>query len=130
MIKIKPSHKICIFEKVFNLYPMKSLTLIGFIMLGLAAVLFYFNNSFTFIKLFEPIALMGIFAGVGIGLIIGGIVGYVSKGTAIKEEQKRKELKRMQKERTELEKQAEELRILKEQQQSDIVSDTTKNPQF
>ena len=104
---------------------MKSLTLIGFIMLGLAAILFYANSSFTFIKLFEPITLMGIFAGVGIGLIIGGIVGYVSKGTAMKEEQKRKELKRMQKERSELEKQAEELRVLKEQQ-----ADITKNPQF
>jgi hypothetical protein len=33
---------------------------------------------------------MGMMAGVGIGLIIGGMVGYVSKGSAIKAEQKKK----------------------------------------
>lgn len=51
---------------------------------------------------------MGIMAGVGIGLILGGMVGYVSKGSAIKEAQKNKELKQLQKDRLELQKQAEE----------------------
>ena len=52
---------------------------------------------------------MGIMGGVGIGLIIGGIVGYVSKGSSIKAEQKRKELQRLQQEKIEIEQQAAEL---------------------
>ena len=52
---------------------------------------------------------MGIMGGVGIGLIIGGIVGYVSKGSSIKAEQKRKELQRLHQARIEIEKQAAEL---------------------
>ena len=55
--------------------------------------------QFSFVKLFEPLNLMGILAGIGIGLIIGGIVGYVSKGSALREEQKRKELKQLRKEK-------------------------------
>jgi hypothetical protein len=46
---------------------------------------------------------MGMMAGVGIGLIIGGMVGYVSKGSAIKAEQKKKEFKQLQKEKEDLE---------------------------
>ena len=42
-------------------------------------------------------------------IIIGGIVGYVSKGSSIKAEQKRKELQRLQQEKIEIEKQAAEL---------------------
>jgi uncharacterized membrane-anchored protein YhcB (DUF1043 family) len=53
--------------------------------------------------------IMGILGGIGIGLIIGGMVGYVSKGSAIKAEQKRKEFKQLQKDKEELEKQAAEL---------------------
>jgi uncharacterized membrane-anchored protein YhcB (DUF1043 family) len=52
---------------------------------------------------------MGIMGGIGIGLIIGGIVGYMSKGSAIKAEQKRKQMLQLQKEKIELEKQAAEL---------------------
>ena len=52
---------------------------------------------------------MGIMGGVGIGLIIGGIVGYVSKGSSIKAEQKRKEWQRLQQEKIEIEQQAAEL---------------------
>ena len=54
---------------------MKSLTFIGLILLALAGVLFYANANFSVMKLFEPTTLMGILAGVGIGLIIGGMVG-------------------------------------------------------
>jgi uncharacterized membrane protein (Fun14 family) len=43
--------------------------------------------------------IMGILGGIGIGLIIGGMVGYVSKGSAIKAEQKRKEFKQLQKDK-------------------------------
>lgn len=88
---------------------MKNLSLVGVILLGLAFLLYYILPEFSFIRLFEPISLMGILAGIGIGLIIGGIVGYVSKGTAIKEAQKRQAYLQLQKEKTELEKQAAEL---------------------
>lgn len=104
---------------------MKSLTLIGFILLGLSAILFYFIPNFSAMKLFEPTTLMGILAGVGIGLIIGSMVGYVSKGSAIKAEQKRKEMKQLQKENLELEKQAAELAKLKNENDSHL----TNNPQ-
>lgn len=103
---------------------MRSLTLIGLILLGLAAILLYSNSQFNVIKLFEPTTLMGILAGVGIGLIIGGMVGYISKGSAIKAEQKKQAIKQLQKEKTELEKQAAELERLKKE-----TSNTT-NPQI
>jgi len=103
---------------------MKSLTLIGLVLLAVAAVLFYFIPNFAVIRLFEPTTLMGILAGVGIGLIIGGMVGYISKGSAIKAEQKKQAIKQLQKEKTELEKQAAELERLKKE-----TSNTT-NPQI
>ncbi len=104
---------------------MKSLTLIGFILLGLAAVLFYFIPDFSIVKLFEPTTLMGILAGIGIGLIFGSLVGYVSKGAAIKEAQRKKEMQQLQKEKVELEKKAIELEKLKAQEDQKI-----NNPQF
>ncbi len=103
---------------------MKNLTFIGFLLLAVAFLLYYLLPEFSFVKLFEPISLMGILAGIGIGLIIGGIVGYVSKGTALKEEQKRKELKQLKKEKEELEKQAAELA-----RQQTIQNTTNENPQ-
>lgn len=106
---------------------MKSLTFIGLILLGLAAVLFYSNSNFSVIRLFEPTTLMGILAGVGIGLIIGGMVGYVSKGSAIKAEQKRREIKQLQKEKSELEKQAAELAKIKKMAENKPVNE---NPQL
>lgn len=92
-----------------NFNTMKNLHFIGFLLLGLAFLLYYMLPEFSFVKLFEPISLMGILAGIGIGLIIGGIVGYVSKGSALKEEQKRKELQQLRREKEDLEKQAAEL---------------------
>ncbi len=88
---------------------MKNLHFIGLLLLGLSFLLYYMLPQFSLVRLFEPISLMGILAGIGIGLIIGGIVGYLSKGAALKEEQKRKELKQLKKEKEELEKQAAEL---------------------
>lgn len=85
---------------------MKNLIFSGGLLLGLAFLLYYLLPQFSFVKLFEPMNLMGILAGIGIGLIIGGIVGYISKGSAMKQEQKRKELKQLRKEKEELEKQA------------------------
>lgn len=85
---------------------MKSLVILGLILLGLATILFYLIPEFSAMKLFEPTTLMSILAGVGIGLIIGGIVGYLSKGSSVKEAQKRKEIEQLRKEKVALEKQA------------------------
>lgn len=88
---------------------MKNLTLIGVLLLGLSFLLYYMMPQFSLVRLFEPISLMGILAGIGIGLIIGGLVGYVSKGSAIKAEEKRREMQQLRKEKEALEKQAAEL---------------------
>ena len=102
---------------------MKNLTFIGFLLLGLAFLLYYMMPEFSMVKLFEPLNLMGILAGIGIGLIIGGIVGYVSKGSSLKQEQKRKELVQLRKEKEDLEKQAAELA----KQQTTAYTTTTEN---
>lgn len=103
---------------------MKNLTFIGFLLLGLAFLLYYMLPEFSMVKLFEPISLMGILAGIGIGLIIGGIVGYVSKGTALKQEEKRREIKQLRKVNEDLEKQAAELA---RQQTTTYTTTTTEN---
>ena len=53
--------------------------------------------------------MMGVMGGIGIGLIIGGIVGYISKGSAIREEEKRKQFAQLQKQNKELEKKVESI---------------------
>ena len=106
---------------------MKNLHFIGFLLLGLAFLLYYISPQFSWVKLVEPISLMGILAGIGIGLIIGGIVGYFSKGTALKEEQKRKELKQLRKDKEELEKQTAKLTQEKQLQESESLKN--ENPQ-
>ncbi|SFI41574.1 hypothetical protein [Halpernia frigidisoli] len=85
---------------------MKNLTFIGIILLALAFLLYYLMPEFSFIKLFEPINLMGILAGIGIGLIIGGLVGYVSKGSSIRKSNQRKDYIQLEKEKKALEVQA------------------------
>ncbi len=92
---------------------MKSVTFVGIVMLVLAALLFYLTTDFA-VEQIKLSHIMGIMAGVGLGLILGSMVGYVSKGSAIKAEQKRKEFKQLQKEKAELEKQAAELAKQKE----------------
>lgn len=87
---------------------MKSVTFIGIVMLILAALLFYLTTDFA-VEQIKLSHIMGIMAGVGLGLILGSMVGYVSKGSAIKAEQKRKEFKQLQKEKAELERQAADL---------------------
>lgn len=105
---------------------MKNLTFVGALLLGLAFLLYYMLPEFSVVKLFEPINLMGILAGIGIGLILGGIVGYVSKGSALKEAQKRKDYLQLRKENEDLERQAAELA---KQQTVTYVSEENKNPQ-
>ncbi|WP_312818452.1 hypothetical protein [Kaistella carnis] len=104
---------------------MKNLTFIGILLLALAFLLYYLLPEFSVVKLFEPINLMGILAGIGIGLIIGGIVGYVSKGTALKQEEKRRELKQLRKEKEDLERQA---AALSQQQTVTNTTDENQNP--
>lgn len=88
---------------------MKNLTIIGLVLLALSVLLFYLTASnFTINDLGMP-HIMGILGGIGIGLIIGGMVGYVSKGSAIKADQKKKEFKQLQKDKEDLEKQAAEI---------------------
>lgn len=79
---------------------MKSLVVIGIILLGLGALLFYLNDMAIDLRV-----IYGALSGIGIGLIIGGLVGYVSKGNAVKEAQLRREFKTLQQEKAELEKQ-------------------------
>jgi len=50
-----------------------------------------------------------VMGGIGIGLIIGGIVGYISKGSAIREEEKRKQFAQLQRQNKELEKKVENI---------------------
>ncbi|MEC3875272.1 hypothetical protein [Chryseobacterium salviniae] len=88
---------------------MKNLTITGLILLALSILLFYLTaNNFTLNDLGMP-HIMGILGGIGIGLIIGGMVGYVSKGSAIKAEQKRRAFKQLQQEKEDLEKRAAEI---------------------
>ena len=90
---------------------MKGISITGLVLLAVSTLLFYMTTDFTVNKI-NISHIMGVMAGIGIGLIIGGMVGYLSKGSAIKAEQKRKEFKQLQKEKEDLEKQA----ALREQQ--------------
>lgn len=87
---------------------MKSISITGLVLLAVSALLFYLTTDFA-VEQIKLSHIMGIMGGIGIGLIIGGMVGYLSKGSAIREEQKRKEFKKLQKEKEELEKQAVEI---------------------
>lgn len=87
---------------------MKSIIFTGIILLLASVGLFYlFADSFD-VKGLETSHVIGMMSGVGVGLIIGGIVGYVSKGTAIKEAKKKAELKKLRKEKEALEKKSAE----------------------
>ena len=63
--------------------------------LGISGLLFYMTTNLE-VEEFISFSFMGIIGGVGIGLIIGGIVGYVSKGSSIKSGTKKKEWQRLQ----------------------------------
>lgn len=80
---------------------MKGLTLVGAILLGISGLLFYITTDFLVEKITMS-HIMGIMGGVGIGLIIGGIVGYVSKGSAIKEEEIKRQIAKLQSDKYEL----------------------------
>ncbi len=80
---------------------MRSITFIGIVLLAVGLLIYYFTGTVVFTQV-----LIGGLCGVGIGLIIGGMVGYVSKGNAVKAEARRQEFRRLQQENAELEKQA------------------------
>ena len=98
---------------------MKSISLVGVILLGVSAILFYLTANFA-VEEIRLSHVMGVMAGIGIGLIIGGMVGYVSKGSSIKAEQKKKELKQLQKEKEELEKKNLEMEQQKNALQTEV----------
>lgn len=105
---------------------MKNLTITGIILLAIAVLLFYLTtDGFTAEEIGLP-HIMGIMGGIGIGLIIGGMVGYVSKGSAIKAEQRRKEFKQLQKEKEELEKHAIEIA----KREAELQNQQNQNPQI
>lgn len=107
---------------------MKNLTFIGVILLALAFLLYYLSPNFKAIDLFEPQNLMGILAGVGIGLIVGGLVGYISKGSSIKESNRRKDYVQLQKEKKALEIQAAELANNQKIADEEILQKNMQNP--
>lgn len=78
---------------------MKNLTFVGIILLAIGVLLFYLNNMALDLRV-----VYGALCGIGVGLIFGGIVGYVSKGCAVKQENKMRQFKQLQKEKDELEK--------------------------
>ncbi len=87
---------------------MKSLSIVGGILLLISGALFYYSTDFLLDKITIS-HMMGVMGGIGIGLIIGGIVGYISKGSAIREEEKRKQFAQLQKQNKELEKKVENI---------------------
>ena len=97
---------------------MKSISFIGILLLIVSALLFYLSTDFA-VEDLRLSHIIGILFGIGIGLILGGMVGYVSKGNALKQEQKRREFKELQKEKELLAKKAAELE--KKQLQSEVV---------
>jgi len=86
-------------ERITKLHNMKNLTFVGIILLAIGVLLFYLNNMALDLRV-----VYGALCGIGVGLIFGGIVGYVSKGSAVKQENKMRQFKQLQKEKDELEK--------------------------
>ncbi len=80
---------------------MKGVSIVGIILLAVSGMLFYFTTDFAVEKITMS-HVMGILGGIGIGLFIGGIVGYVSKGSAIKREQEKKVIERLKNDKYEL----------------------------
>ena len=101
---------------------MKSISVIGLILLVISAGLFYMTTDFALNEL-KLSHLMGFMGGIGLGLLLGGMVGYVSKGSAIKEAERRREMQRLREEKEALEKQAAELATNKSQSSSSSASD-------
>jgi len=105
---------------------MKGLSLTGLVLLAVSVLLFYLTSPNFTINDLQMSHVMGMMGGVGIGLIIGGMVGYVSKGSAIKAEQKQKEFRQLQKDKEELEQQAAEIA----RREAELQAQQNRNPQI
>lgn len=107
---------------------MKSLLITGITLLLISAFLFYFSTGYRIDEI-TPSHFMGVLGGIGIGLIIGGVVGYVSKGSSVKAQQKRKAMEQLQKEKVEIEKQAAEIaqQKLKQATEQDVQKENPLN---
>lgn len=107
---------------------MKSLLITGITLLLISAFLFYFSTGYRIDEI-TPSHFMGVLGGIGIGLIIGGVVGYVSKGSSVKAQQKRKAMEQLQKEKVEIEKQAAEIaqQRLKQATEQDVQKENPLN---
>lgn len=79
---------------------MKNLIFIGILLFGIGALLFYMNNMAVDLRV-----IYGALCGIGIGLIFGGIGGYISKGSAVKQAKKKEEFLQLRKDNEKLEKQ-------------------------
>ena len=107
---------------------MKSLLITGITLLLISAFLFYFSTGYRIDEI-TPSHFMGVLGGIGIGLMIGGVVGYVSKGSSVKAQQKRKAMEQLQKEKVEIEKQAAEIaqQKLKQATEQDVQKENPLN---
>lgn len=76
---------------------MRNLIFVGILFLGIGFVLFYLNDYAWDVRV-----VYGVLGGIGVGLILGGLTGYISKGAAIKRKEKDKEIKRLQAEKERL----------------------------
>lgn len=77
---------------------MKNLVFTGLLLLAISTLLFYFTTNFE-VASFQLSHFMGIMGGIGIGLFIGGIVGYRSKSTSLEAERKKEETMKLQREK-------------------------------
>ncbi len=87
---------------------MKSLSIVGGILLLISGAMFYYSTDFLLEKITMS-HMMGVMGVRGIGLIIGGIVGCIRPGAAMREEEKRKQFAQLQRQNKELEKKVESI---------------------
>ena len=124
----KPSLNLLWGRFFIKIKQMKSLLITGITLLLISAFLFYFSTGYRIDEI-TPSHFMGVLGGIGIGLIIGGVVGYVSKGSSVKAQQKRKAMEQLQKEKVEIEKQAAEIaqQKLKQATEQDVQKENPLN---
>lgn len=76
---------------------MRTLTIVGFMLLGIAIGFFYMSG-----ELIEVSHIMSIIGGLGIGLFLGGIIGYQSKASAVKQEEAKRKMDELRNDKYEL----------------------------
>ncbi len=91
---------------------MRSLIIVGCILLAISGFMFYYTTDFNPQKM-ELSHFMGMMGGIGTGLILGGIIGYASKAKAIREARRRAEIRALEEEKRALEQKNAELAAAK-----------------